>query len=94
MNKTQMKNKETIRSKIRIKNERAEETNEIRTASGTDLCVTYCHNAANSKVVAPGGEMSEEPCASYFNQEETLIRTRNYQAGYMISHHRKPDLET
>jgi len=50
-----MKKKGTNRSKIRIKNEPAEETNEIRTAAGTHLCVTYCRDAANSKVVAPGG---------------------------------------
>jgi len=88
-----MKRKGTNRSKIRIKNEPAEENNEIRTAVGTDLCVTYCRDAANTKVVAPGGQFSKEPGASYFNQEETLICTRNYQGGYMISHHGKPDLE-
>jgi hypothetical protein len=88
-----MKKKETNRSKIRIKNGPAEENIEIRTAGGTDLYVTYRSDATGSKVVAPGGEVSEEPGAS-FNQEETLILTRNYQAGYMISHHRKVDLET
>ena len=89
-----MKRKETNLNKIRIKNEPAEETNEIRTAAETDLCVTYCRDAANSSVVAPGGEASEEHGASFHSQEETLIPTRNYQAGYTISHHRKPDLET
>ena len=89
-----MKKKETNGNKIRIKNEPAEETNEIRTVAGTDLCVTNCCDAAGSEVVAPGGELSEEPGASFLNQEETLIPTRNYQAGNMISHHRKPDLET
>ena len=70
-----MKKKETNRSKIRITNEPAEETNEIRTTAGTDLCVTYCRDAANSKVVALGGEVSEEHGASFHSQEETLIPT-------------------
>jgi hypothetical protein len=89
-----MKKKETNRSKIRMKNEPAEETNEVRTAAGTVLYVIYYRDVINSKVVAPGGELSEELGASFFNQEETSIYKRNYQAGYMTWHHRKSDPET
>jgi len=57
--------------------------------------VTYCRrDATDSKVVAPGGELSEEPGDSFFNQEEMLKPTCNYQARYMILHHRKPNIET
>lgn len=62
-----MKKNETKRSKIRLKNEPAEETNEIRTAAGMDLCVTDSPDAADSKVIAPGGEVSEDPGASRRN---------------------------